>query len=86
MPTSESVEATLRALAADKAVALAMISEAGEDTLGNKVVSAPWNPAPRPLGYQLLECVTHLAQHKGQLFYYLKLQGQAVNTMHLWGM
>jgi hypothetical protein len=30
--------------------------------------------------------VGHLNQHKGQLFYYLKLQGKDVNTMHLWGM
>ena len=28
----------------------------------------------------------HLAQHKAQLFYYLKLQGKDVNTMHLYGM
>jgi hypothetical protein len=28
----------------------------------------------------------HLAQHKGQLFYYLKLQGKPVNTTDLWGM
>jgi hypothetical protein len=30
--------------------------------------------------------VEHLAQHKGQLFYYFKLQGKPVNTGHLWGM
>jgi len=29
--------------------------------------------------------VNHLLSHKGQLFYYLKLQGREVNTMHLWG-
>jgi len=34
---------------------------------------------------RLHEMVNHLNQHKGQLFYYLKLQGKAVNTMHLWG-
>jgi hypothetical protein len=28
----------------------------------------------------------HLTQHKGQLFYYLKLQGKPVNTGDLWGM
>ena len=30
--------------------------------------------------------VEHLATHKAQLFYYLKLQGKDVDTMHLWGM
>lgn len=28
--------------------------------------------------------VWRLGQHEGQLFYYLKLQGKDVNTMHLW--
>jgi hypothetical protein len=30
--------------------------------------------------------IGHLAQHKAQLFYYLKLQGKPVHTGHLYGM
>ena len=30
--------------------------------------------------------VNHLNAHKAQLFYYLKLRGQAVNTLHMYGM
>ncbi len=33
----------------------------------------------------LRRMVAHLAQHKGQLFYYLKLMGKDVNTRDLWG-
>lgn len=29
--------------------------------------------------------IHHLDRHKSQLFYYLKLQGQPVNTADLWG-
>jgi hypothetical protein len=29
--------------------------------------------------------IDHLGQHKGQLFYYLKLRGQNVNTADLYG-
>jgi len=29
--------------------------------------------------------IQHLNQHKGQLFYYLKLQGKPVSTPDLWG-
>jgi hypothetical protein len=29
---------------------------------------------------KLLQMVDHLKQHKGQLFYYLKLQGKILNT------
>jgi uncharacterized damage-inducible protein DinB len=33
----------------------------------------------------MLFMVEHLNQHKGQLFYYLKLQGKPVKTPDLWG-
>lgn len=39
-----------------------------------------------PLGVRMIQMVDHLKQHKGQLFYYLKLQGQPVKTGDLWGM
>jgi hypothetical protein len=38
------------------------------------------------LGHRLLSMVLHVMQHKGQLYYYLKLQGNPVNTGDLWGM
>ena len=86
MPTTESVQAARAELAADKKLAIEMIEKAGENDLANKMVAAPWNPTPMPLGTQLLDMVGHLHQHKGQLFYYLKLQGKPVNTMTLYGM
>lgn len=33
---------------------------------------------------QISHMIGHLGQHKGQLFYYLKLQGKDVNTMTLY--
>jgi uncharacterized damage-inducible protein DinB len=86
MPSAESVAQIKEMLAADKQVALDMVDQAGEEDLHSRVVSAPWDPTERPLGTQLLMMVGHLAQHKAQLFYYLKLQGKPVNTAHLWGM
>ncbi len=86
MPSAETVAQAKELLAADKAVALQMVADVGEEALGTRMETAPWNPTPRPIGYQFLEMVGHLTSHKGQLFYYLKLQGKPVNTMHLWGM
>lgn len=87
LPTVTSVEEARRALAADKKVALNMIAKAGEADLATKAATAPWNPKKaRPLGYWLLDMVAHLASHKSQLYYYLKLQGKPVHTGHLWGM
>ncbi len=35
-------------------------------------------------GQRLLPTIDHAKQHKGQLFYYLRLQGKSVNTGNLW--
>jgi len=72
-------------LAEDKAPALKMIAQAGEHDLDPKIATAPWDGTQLVLGQRMLQMVTHLEQHKGQLFYYLKLQGKPVNTGHLWG-
>ncbi len=84
MPSIDSVAEAKRLLAEDKQVALAMIDEAGEADLANRLASAPWDPRELPLGQRLLQMISHLEMHKAQLFYYLKLQGKPVNTSHLW--
>jgi uncharacterized damage-inducible protein DinB len=86
LPTATSVAEVKELLAADKSLALQMIEEAGEKRLAGDKVKAPWDEHERLLGEQFLFMIQHLAQHKGQLFYYLKLQGKPVNTAHLWGM
>ena len=87
LPTATGVQAARAALAADKQVALDMIAQAGEAKLANEKVAAPWEPdGARQFGEQFLGMVIHLQTHKTQLFYYLKLMGRDVNTMHLWGM
>ena len=86
LPTADSVGRVRELLAADKKLALDSITQAGEERLANDKVQAPWEPVERLLGAQFLLMVQHLAQHKGQLFYYLKLQGKPVGTGDLWGM
>ena len=86
LPTAASIAEVKRLLDEDKALALEMLAQCSEQDLSTKQVTAPWNPDnPMGLGYRLLQMVTHLASHKAQLFYYLKLQGKAVHTGHLWG-
>jgi hypothetical protein len=86
MASAKSPKEALEKLAADKKVALEMVKKAGEKDLAGKKVSAPWNPEEWELGRQCLHMVGHLATHKAQLFYYLKLQGKPVHTGSLWGM
>lgn len=80
-----SVAETKKALGEDKKLALAMLAQTKEEDLA-RPTAAPWDPTEMQLGQRLLQMVEHLKQHKGQLFYYLKLQGKPVNTSHLWPM
>lgn len=86
LPAIEDVADAKRLLAEDEVLALAMIDRAGEDALGQRLIEAPWaRGVLLPLGQWILKMIQHLDQHKGQLFYYLKLQGKPVNTVDLWG-
>jgi hypothetical protein len=85
LPTVSSVEEAKSLLHRDKVLALKTIADTGEQDLSAKEVTAPWSQGTRlPLGHQLFQMVRHLEMHKSQLFYYLKLQGVAVNTLDLW--
>jgi uncharacterized damage-inducible protein DinB len=86
MPAVKTVAEAKKILAEDNKTGLEMIKRLSEEDLAHKIAPAPWDPSPMILGHRLLQMVGHLNQHKGQLYYYLKLQGKPVNTGHLWGM
>jgi uncharacterized damage-inducible protein DinB len=85
LPAVESVEEALALLEEDRTLALRWIAAAGEERLMGARQAAPWGGAPLTLFQHLLHMIAHLAQHKGQLFYYLKLMGRDVRTPDLWG-
>jgi hypothetical protein len=86
LPSIASVVEAKRLLQNDKKIALEILATCSEEVLSHKPAPAPWDPTEMLLGHRLLQMVDHLKQHKGQLFYYLKLQGSSVNTGDLWGM
>lgn len=87
MPTVESVAQARKLLAEDADLAFDVLQSVSEEDLADRELAAPWNPDESfALGRHLLHSIRHTLQHKGQLFYYLKLQGKLVNTGHLWGM
>jgi uncharacterized damage-inducible protein DinB len=85
LPSVGSVAEALRLLAEDRALALNCIAAANEEDLLERRVLAPWGGPEASLFEHLLHMIAHLTQHKGQLFYYLKLMGRDVNTADLWG-
>jgi hypothetical protein len=85
LPAVDSVEQALALLAKDRELALQQLNEVNDADLLARTLSAPWGGPPVTLFQHLYNMVGHLGQHKGQLFYYLKLIGQDVNTANLWG-
>lgn len=87
MPTVESVAHARELLADDRKLAFDVLAGLSEEELATRELAAPWNPGESfALGRHLLHSIRHTLQHKGQLFYYLKLQGKPVDTHSLWGM
>jgi len=85
VPAAAGVAEAKRLLCEDRRVAVEALNMCRDEDLANKPTPAPWDPTPLVLGHRLLQMVEHLKQHKGQLFYYLKLQGKSVSTPDLWG-
>ena len=85
LPAVASVDEALRLLAEDRQLALRCLADANEAELLTSRRPAPWGGPELTLFQHLLSMVTHLRQHKGQLFYYLKLMGHDVSTPDLWG-
>jgi uncharacterized damage-inducible protein DinB len=85
LPSVASVEQALELLAGDRSLAVSCIEAAGERNLLDLRVAPPWSGSEVSLFQHLLHMVAHLAQHKGQLFYYLKLMGKDMDTSDLWG-
>jgi uncharacterized damage-inducible protein DinB len=84
LPGVESVQQALKLLADDRSLALCCIGETEETDLLAKKLVAPWGGLEVSLYQHLSLMIAHLAQHKGQLFYYLKLMGKDVDTSDLW--
>ena len=85
LPRVDDVEQAIDILAEDKALALRCLREVDEADLLSKRFTAPWGGLEMSLFQHLLMMIAHLGQHKGQLFYYLKLMGREIDSSDLWG-
>jgi len=85
MPAVASAEVALRLLGEDRELARRHLADVDESRLLGERYPAPWGGPPLTLFQHLESMIIHLGQHKGQLFYYLKLMGQDVDTADLWG-
>jgi len=85
VPAVASVDEALSLLVSDRELCMDVLSDLSDERLLSERSAAPWGGPEVTLLQHCTSMIWHLGQHKGQLFYYLKLQGKDVNTMHLWG-
>ncbi|MHC4840757.1 MAG: DinB family protein [Planctomycetota bacterium] len=85
MPTAESIDDVLEKLKSDQKAFNDSVDAATAEDLMNKMSVATWGGPERSLAGHINTCILHLISHKSQLFYYLKLKGQDMNTKTLWG-
>jgi uncharacterized damage-inducible protein DinB len=85
LPSVNSVNQALELLENDRNLTLRCIEETEEAQLLAGKITAPWGGPESSLFQHLSLMIVHLDQHKGQLFYYLKLMGNDINTSDLWG-
>ena len=86
LPAVADMAEAKKLLTADRKAAAEILQGLDAERMTTEMVSLPWDPGDLALGYRLLQMIEHMKQHKGQLFYYLKLQGKPVHTGHLYGM
>ena len=85
LPSVQSVEQALALLEKGSTLAVGCLAAAGEEELLGRTLRAPRGGPKTSLFQHLLHVIAHLAQHKGQLFYYLKLMGSEAATGDPWG-
>ena len=86
LPASASVEEALEEIDKDWELMKDEFEKLQEDDFNSKTVHAPWEPKPRLLIDYMMQTMEHLSNHRMQLFIWLKLSGEKLNTMHLYGM
>lgn len=84
MGSVSSVQEALDLLAEDKALCMKTLTGVEDKRLLTERSAAPWGGPEVTLLQHCSGMIWHLGQHKGQLFYYLKLQGKDLNTFDLW--
>lgn len=57
-----------------------------DEEFNTKMTHAPWMPNPVTIAEIMMLALEHLSNHRYQLFIWLKLSGEKLNTMHLYGM
>lgn len=86
MPSIESVDNALEAIDRDWELFKGEMEKITDGEFNQNQINVPWMPYPMTLLEYMMQAMEHLSNHRMQLFIWLKLSGEDLNTGHLYGM
>jgi uncharacterized damage-inducible protein DinB len=86
MPKSNSAAEALKEIDQDWELLKQEFEKITDGEFNQNKVNVPWMPFPMTLIEFMMQAMEHLSNHRMQLFIWLKLSGEDLNTAHLYGM
>jgi uncharacterized damage-inducible protein DinB len=86
LPKSASAAEALQEIDQDWKLLEQEIEKITDGEFNQNKIDVPWMPFPMTLVEFMMQAMEHLSNHRMQLFIWLKLSGEALNTGHLYGM
>ena len=86
LPKSNSVEEAVKEFDQDWELLKEEFGKISDEKFNKNKINVPWMPYPMSLVEYLMQAHEHLSNHRMQLFIWLKLSGEKLNTGHLYGM
>ena len=86
MPKSNSAAEALKEIDRDWELLKQEIEKITDGEFNQNKINVPWMPFPMTILELMMQAMEHLSNHRMQLFTWLKLSGEELNTGHLYGM
>lgn len=86
MPKSNSAAEALKEIDQDWELLKQEIEKITDGEFNQNKINVPWMPFPMTILELMMQSMEHLSNHRMQLFTWLKLSGEELNTGHLYGM
>ena len=86
MPKSNSAAEALKEIDKDWELLNQEMENITDGEFEQNKINVPWMPEPMTLLEYMMQAMEHLSNHRMQLFIWLKLSGEELNTGHLYGM
>jgi uncharacterized damage-inducible protein DinB len=86
MPKSNSAAEALKEIDRDWELLKQEMEKITDGEFNQNKINVPWMPFPMTILELMMQSMEHLSNHRMQLFTWLKLSGEELNTGHLYGM